>query len=152
MSDELKEGEVAAFFIYAGRNEAKQHVHYILTDIKFNDGDTLASKELKDFITEKKIFKHCRVGYILPVVIIDNSTKVRYNKDAIVQGYWKTESDLIEWRLSNSVADTVSMIEKQASDNQLEKLLEPIRRQYKRTLNKSHRAALIAEVIRVVTG
>jgi len=146
------ESEVSAYFVYAGRTVNKQHLYYVLKDLADNDGKTNARHELEKFHTDKKIFKYNRIGYITPITLTNNEKNVRYNKATNVAAYWKTEADLIEWRLSDAVAETISGIEKNADTNQLAQALEPVRRIYARSLNRQHRNAILAEVIRIITS
>lgn len=143
--------DTPAYFIYAGRTQGKQHLYYVLNSLADNDGKIVARFELKPFYTEKKIFSSNRIGYILPVTLKDGTNAISYKKAESVAGYWKTQSDLIEWRLTDSVADTVASIEKLADTNQLVQLLEPIARMYYKAGSKQARNAIIAETIRIIT-
>lgn len=146
------EAAKSAYFVYAGRTENKQHLYYVLNDLADNDGKTVARLELDTFYTDKKIFKNNRIGYILPVTLKNQGRSVSYNKSASVAGYWKTEQDLVQWRLTDAVGEAVAGIEKLGNDNQLAEALEPVRRIYARSLSRQHRNAVIAEVIRIITS
>jgi len=144
------QADQAAYFIYAGRTPQKQYLYYVLNDLADNDGQVVARQELETFYVDKKIFKTNRIGLVMPVILTNGGKSVKFNKQARAVAYWKTEADLIEWKLADAAAETVALIERKGRANQLIKTLEPIRQHYARS-SKIERAAILAEVIRIIT-
>lgn len=151
MATENNTEDKPAYLVYAGRTEQKQHLYYVLNDLTHNDGETVARHELDTFYTDKKIFKYNRIGYILPVTLTNGGKSIKYSKGASAAGYWKTDADLVEWRLTDAVAETIAGIEKQGDTNQLAEALEPVRRIYARSSSRQARNAVLAEIIRIIT-
>lgn len=145
----------SAYFIYAGRTaDSENHLYYVLNNPQDNDGKTCARLELEPFMLKAKIFKRGSVGAIYPVKLNSEHTNVSFDKNAQPKDYWNTEVDLAEWKLNNDAAKAIAQIQKNgaAVNNILVKQLEQVTRIYKRAKTTQGRAAILAEVIRIITN
>lgn len=150
-SQQPQDDGVPAYLIYAGRTEVGQHLHYILRSLDQNDGKLSAIKKLNTFHTDNKVYKRERIGYIMPVTLVKDGASIRYNDKANTQGFWANQEDITQWRLSDGIYQAQAAIEKKANDNPLIELLAPITEKYKTTYNRKQRAAILAEVISIIT-
>jgi len=142
---------IDTYLIYAGRrNNNSIHVYYIINDISENDKHTLA-KTLEKFVVKKRLFKRGSIGAIYQVKLTDDRESVNYSPIQSPVDYWNTKSDTLEWQTLESAAKIAEQVDKKGKENALINTLQPIKKAYK-FANNNERAAILAEVIKIITS
>ncbi len=136
------------YLIYAGMTDGGSHKYYRLEDIDKNEPENSAL-DLKSHT-----YKNNNIGKYIGAIykVKEEGDSVSFKSKTPPVGWWRNRRDILIFQTIDKAARTEQEQKKASNKNELEAVLQPIKVAYNSTYNGRTRAAIIAEVIRIITG
>lgn len=135
-----------AFFVYMYPKDSDTHVYLELDSIEnLEQNDTARGRQ---WFLKKKIVDG--IGSIIAVELEGDS--VLFSKRPVILARWPHKDDVAGWILKKRAVDYQKKIDTLAKEDWLAEQLMPLKDAYRMTSNRHDRAAMLAEIIRIVTS